>query len=251
MQIATDTVADKIRLCSEALTLVNSSSITSFEEGTRSSAMASLHYERVYRACLTRSRWSFTRKYEIVAPIQDLALKHAYPRPSAAPTPGSDAGKLPVFPVLPNRIDLPYRYRYKRPADCINLYGVMAPNMVQDPISVLYNYSVPQEYGRLDAYITDFQQRGGEIYSNYKALLFDYQRRIPEDELYDFPLFRDYLVNSLAACFAQSVQNDDAKQEKYALISEDLYALAASTDTNSNPMDNVNYSTTIVRMRNY
>ena len=221
---ATDTRAAKIRLCSEALTLLNVASITSFEENSRGANMASLHYERIYRECLTRCRWSFTRSFRYLVP---------------------DASYQPV----PGR--LPYAYRFVLPEDFINLIGVLVPNREQDPVSLFYGYSIPQTMGRLDAYAVNYQMRDGFIYSNCKSILLDYQYRVSEDNLTKYPLFRTYLVYSLARDFAASVSARDELYQIWSENAEKAYGLASSTDTNANPMESVNYSPTIASMRSF
>lgn len=221
---AIDTRAEKIRLCSEALTLLNASSITSFEENSRGAQMASLHYERIYRECLTRSRWSFTRCFRYLVP---------------------DASYHPEAGLLP------YRYRFVLPEDFVQLVGVIIPNREQDPISSFYGFSVPQALGRLDCYSSEYQMRDGFVYSNCKSILLDYQYRVAEDNLTKYPLFRTYLVYSLARDFATSVTAKDELYQLWAENAERAYGLASSADTNQNPMESTNYSTTISRMRSF
>lgn len=221
---ATDTRAEKIRLCSEALTLLNVASITSFEENSRGANMASLHYERIYRECLTRCRWSFTRVFRYLVP---------------------DASYHPE----PNK--MPFSYRFVLPEDFVNLIGVIAPNREQDPISMFYGFSMPQTMGRLDAYMVNYQMRDGFVYANCKSILLDYQYRVSEDNLTKYPLFRTYLVYSLARDFATAVAGKEELYQMWSEKADQAYGLASSTDTNSNPMESTNYSTTLAHMRSF
>lgn len=220
--MATDTTADKVRLCSEALTLINSSAITSFDDNTRGANMASLHYERIYRECLTMARWSFTRRY--VALNRDASF---HPDP-----------KWGIF-----------RNRFELPVDLINLIGVFSSEREADPIT-MYHIGLPAAFGgRLDGYTVAFELRDGYVYSDHRTICIDYQYRVPEDLLRHYILFRSFLVYRLAACFAGAVNNDNDTSAQMLALSEEYYQRAATTDASANPTEAVNFSLTASRMR--
>jgi hypothetical protein len=216
----TSSATERIRICSEALTLVNASVISSFEDNTRGAQMASLHYERIYQYSLCRARWSFSRVLGELAADADYDGKNQ-----------------------------PFNFRFPLPSDCVNLIGVLYPNQQNCTFNSRFSGFFPIQFGRLDNYQCTYRLMDGFIYVNAPTIVADYQYRVPEDLLKSYPLFRNFLVYSLAAEFASSVMNDDQKNAIMRGSAEESYSIASSTDTNSNPMEATNYSSILARMK--
>jgi hypothetical protein len=107
------------------------------------------------------------------------------------------------------------------------------------------------QYGRLDSYGLDYELRDGCVCTNRERIVVDYQYAVPESMLINYPLFREYLVLLLACEFAVSVMNDDVKLQRFSALAQEAYAVAASTDSASNPVPLTNYSTVVTRMRTF
>jgi hypothetical protein len=212
--------SDRVRLCGEALVRLNGETISSFEDGSRAAAICAVSYERIYHTALTANRWSFTLVRKLLAPLADYH-----------PLPHGDM----------------WAYKYQLPADCINFIGVMF-SYGDDGVSLSAGYWPVEQGGRLDRYSVEFEERDGCIYANHGHALVEYQYAVDESMLRNEPLFRNYLVCSLAAEFAISIMNDSGKMQLFSALAQDALALAASTDSNRNPTAFTNYSATVLRM---
>jgi hypothetical protein len=216
--------SDKVRLCAEALVRLNGESISSFADGTRAAAICAISYERIYRKALVMNRWSFTRAYKVLDPLGD---NQSDPKTHL------------------------WVYKYKLPADCINLIGVMFSDGGEEPVSMAYGINPMCQNGRLDSYSTNYELRDGCVYANGKRIAIDYQYAVPENMLGQYPLFREYLVLLLASEFAVSVMNDDVKLQRFTALAQEAFGIAASTDSSNNPVPFTNYSMTVAKMRTF
>jgi hypothetical protein len=218
--------SDKVRLCGEALLRLNGESISSFSDGSLAAPICGMSYERIYRKALVSNRWTFTRTSGTPVPLSEDTSGH-----------------------------FPWCYRYPLPSDCINLIGVLFPPDSRDdgvdPRANGYAIVPNAQYGRLDSYGTDYELRDGCVCTNRKKRAIDYQHAVPETMLGKYPLFREYVVLLLASEFAISVINDDTKLQRFTDLAQEAYAIAASTDSATNPVPTTNYSIVVTRMRTF
>jgi hypothetical protein len=89
------------------------------------------------------------------------------------------------------------------------------------------------------------------IYTNRGKVLIEYQRMVPETALYNYPLFREYLVSQLAFDFAISLGKPAHEISDLKALSDEAFHSAAAMDAKGSPVSVTNYSSQIVKMRSY
>jgi hypothetical protein len=218
---ASESISQKVRLCSQALAKLNGPTIESFDDKSRESMMCSILYEETYLKALSTGRWSFSLSYALLSPDA-----------SYHPPPGGAV----------------WAYRFPVPSDCINVLGIRAPDGGVDttisPGTYVYQ-------SKLNGYSVGYELRDNAIFSNNNPVIVDYQYRVPETQLHAAPLFRDYLINLLASELAIPLMNDVQKAQYFSAKAENAYYLASSVDTNQSPSEAADSSMTLVRMRTF
>lgn len=209
------TVGERVKLCSQALARLNGPVISSFDEQTRESSICGLLYEDIYGRALCANRWSFTLKYALLT----MDARHEN---SSTPA-----------------------HRFMVPSDCIAVLGVRVPDGSTEQAS---GGQLGSNSGKLNGYSTQYELRGNYIYSPHSAIILDYQYRLPENQLTHCPLFRDYVICSLASEFALAVMNDVVKAQYFTKKMEDAYYLACSSDSAQSPNWATDSSTTLATM---
>lgn len=218
-------MTSKVDIVNEALAQCGTqSTISSFDEGSPESNIASLLYQTKIDALFRAAHWGFAR-YQVLATL----LKQA-----ADPTTGAPSSDPPPKPWL---------FSYSYPEDCIQLRfipRVMNPNTAtpSPPLTTGTSSSfTPQVWAEVPAKFvigTDFDSEGNRIkviLTNEPLATLVYTARIEDPDLWD-PAFREAAVATLAAWFVNPLNMSKSLIDTNMAIATAVITQARISDGN-------------------